>query len=61
MKEISENSSRLGCEYDTQDPYNEKPEFSRVEEVVISEYNSDDLYQRSEFSTNDEDSGDDDD
>jgi len=50
----------LSCEYDTQDPYNKKPEFSRVEEVVISEYNSDDLYQGSEFSTNDEDSGDDD-
>ena len=45
MKEISKNSSRLSCEYDTQDPYNKKPEFSKVEEVVISEYNSDDLYQ----------------
>ena len=31
LKEISENSSRLGCRYDTQDPYNEKPEFSKVE------------------------------
>ncbi|CAX41213.1 LPF family protein, putative [Candida dubliniensis CD36] len=55
LKEISKHSSRLEC-LSHSDPYFDKSEFSGTEEVV-SHYDPEDLYNGSEFSSDEEDNG----
>ena len=59
LKEISQHSYRLSCVYLARDPYFEKSEPSETEEVV-AEYNSDDLYNGSVFTLDEEYTDDDD-
>ncbi|KGU04122.1 hypothetical protein MEY_05246, partial [Candida albicans 19F] len=59
LREISNNSSRLSCIYGIFDPYSDEAESSGTSEIV-PDYDSDDLYNGSVF-TPDEDYSDEDD
>ncbi|KHC44345.1 hypothetical protein MEW_05928, partial [Candida albicans P60002] len=59
LNEISEHSSRLSCIYGIFDPYSDEAESSGTSEIVL-DYDSDDLYNGSVF-TPDEDYSDEDD
>lgn len=61
LNRISDNSTRFSCSSRLPDPYSEESGFSETEEVVVSDYDSDGLYNGSVFSPDEDDSDDDDD
>ena len=59
LRKIAQQSSRLCCIFETFDPYSDEAESSGTSEVV-PDYDSDDLYNGSVFTLDEEDSGEDD-